>query len=160
MKKILGVLGLFLVGIISYSKIEDTAFINVTGEVLDYVELKNVSNLDFGDVVIGAKKVPSEKNAKLEIIGENYNDIELQWAVEGTGKYQSIKEPLSLNMKKGNEGVEAKISLANSSEVTKLKTKNKVKTLEFKGEIPEVPNVSEGIYEGTFVVRYIVGNEN
>lgn len=159
MKKILGVLGLILIGVTSYSKIEDTTLIKVTGEVLNYIELKNVGDLDFGDIIIGSK-AESKQDAILEIKGETYDNIKLEWAVEGTNNYQSIDDPLNLIMKKGNNCLEAKISLVGESSLVQLKKNNQVKNLKFRGEIAKVPNVPEGIYEGTFVVRYIVGNEN
>lgn len=160
MKKILGILTLLLIEVTSYSKIEENIAIEVVGEVLSAVTIKNVRDLDFGNVAEGMSVTTSKTGeAELEITGSIGDKVRLQW--KGTdGGYKTLTESITVNMTKGTESIPAIISLAEgytSSEVIMSKTSEQIR---FKGFIENVPNVPEGEYSGNFVVRILAINEN
>lgn len=168
MKKILGILALLLIEVASYSKIEENIAIEVVGEVLSAVTIKNTKDLDFGNVAEGMTVTTSKTGeAELEITGSIGDRVKLQW--KGTdGKYIALTKDIKVDMKKGTESISipAIISLAgdtvlaeegNSTEIILNKSSEQIR---FKGLIENVPNVPEGEYFGNFVVRILAVNEN
>ena len=149
---LLGVLSTGLMG----EKYEE-ATIEVRARVIQPIKVVETEDIDFGNIIIGQENVES-KDGEGKVVFAGEGKIKLEWKAEGRGgSYISLSEPLEIYLiskQKIGDKILTKIKAShNSLTVNNIELNSGPETIDLRGVIAKVPEVSFGDYSARFIIR-------